>query len=67
MAFFPAGSHSLWRVPVAVRKLAVCRQTLPKPFEFALRAWRKLIRIATGQAGGMRLAGDKQGAVATTI
>jgi uncharacterized protein len=41
MAFFPAGSHSLWRVPVAVRKLAVCRQALPKPVWFAVRAWRK--------------------------
>jgi uncharacterized cupin superfamily protein len=29
MAFFPAGSRSLWRVPCAVRKLAVCRHSLP--------------------------------------
>jgi uncharacterized protein len=37
MAFFPAGSHSLWRVPVAVRKLAVCRHALPKPLGTAIR------------------------------
>jgi uncharacterized cupin superfamily protein len=48
MAFFPAGSHSTWRVPVAVRKLAVCRQAMPLPFGFALRAWNKLARIMLG-------------------
>ena len=42
MAFFPAGSSSLWRVPCEVRKLAVCRHSLPWPLGFALRAWRKL-------------------------
>jgi len=46
MAFFPAGSRSTWRVPVAVRKLAVCRQAMPLPFGFGLRAWNKLARIA---------------------
>ena len=45
MAFFPAGSHSTWRVPVEVRKLAVCRQSMPLPFGFALRAWNKLARM----------------------
>ena len=44
MAFFPAGSRSTWRVPVAVRKLAVCRQAMPLPFGFALRAWNKIAR-----------------------
>jgi uncharacterized cupin superfamily protein len=44
MAFFPAGSRSTWRVPVAVRKLAVCRQAMPLPFGFALRAWNKVAR-----------------------
>jgi uncharacterized cupin superfamily protein len=47
MAFFPAGSHSLWRVPVAVRKLAVCRHALPKPLGTAVRAWRRLVAVAT--------------------
>jgi uncharacterized cupin superfamily protein len=56
MAFFPAGCDSVWRVPSAVRKLAVCRHALPKPLGFALRAWKKLIALATGQSGGMQLA-----------
>jgi uncharacterized cupin superfamily protein len=56
MAFFPAGSSSLWRVPSSVRKLAVCRHALPQPLGFALRAWRKLIAIATGQGGSLQLA-----------
>jgi uncharacterized protein len=47
MAFFPAGSRSTWYVPVEVRKLAVCRQAMPLPFGFALRAWNKLARIMT--------------------
>jgi uncharacterized protein len=42
MAFFPAGSRSTWRVPVEVRKLAVCRQSMPRPLGFALRAWNKI-------------------------
>src|SRR5262249_56582480 len=37
MAFFPAGTHSVWRVPVAVRKLAVCRQAMPRPSRFGFR------------------------------
>jgi uncharacterized cupin superfamily protein len=45
MAFLPAGSRALWRVPSAVRKLAVCRHSLPKPFGFALRAWKKLVAL----------------------
>jgi uncharacterized protein len=58
MAFFPAG---------AVRKLAVCRQALPKPLGFALRAWRKLIAITTGQSHRIRrLAPDRRSAIPTT-
>ena len=45
MAFFPAGSRSTWWVPVEVRKLAVCRQAMPLPFGFALRAWNKAARM----------------------
>ena len=32
-------------MPVAVRKLAVCRQAMPRPFGLALRVWNKLARI----------------------
>jgi uncharacterized protein len=44
-AFFPAGSRSTWHVPVAVRKVAVCRQAMPLPFAFALRGWNRLAHI----------------------
>jgi uncharacterized protein len=66
MAFFPSGSRSLWRVPVAVRKLAVCRQTLPKPLGFAIRSWRKLSALATGKGGAMRFVASGRSAVPTT-
>jgi hypothetical protein len=46
-AFFPAGSRSTWHVPVAVRKVAVCRQAMPRPFAFGLRAWNMLARFMT--------------------
>jgi len=42
MVFFPAGSVSDWHVTEEVRKLAVCRHSMPRPFGFALRAWNKL-------------------------
>ena len=44
-AFFPAGSRSTWHVPVAVRKVAVCRQAMPRPLAFGLRAWNMLARF----------------------
>jgi len=50
MAFFPAGSSSTWHVPDYVRKLAVCRQSMPIPLGFALRAWNKLSYLLTGVA-----------------
>ena len=46
-AFFPAGSRSTWHVPVAVRKVAVCRQAMPRPFAFGLRAWNMMARFMT--------------------
>jgi uncharacterized protein len=65
MAFFPAGSRSLWRVPVAVRKLAVCRHAMPKPLGLAVRAWNKLIAFVTGQGAGVQIAPGKRSAVLT--
>jgi len=44
-AFFPAGSSSAWYVPVYVRKVAVCRQSMPFLFAFALRAWNMMARF----------------------
>ena len=48
MVFFPAGSCSIWQVPVEVRKLAVCRQAMPRPFGTLLRAWNKVVRSLAG-------------------
>jgi uncharacterized cupin superfamily protein len=56
MAFFPAGSASEWHVPREVRKLAVCRHTLPQTLGFGLRAWKKLLAIASGRGGSLQLA-----------
>lgn len=38
-AFFPAGSWSVWHVVEDVRKVAVCRNTMPRVVTFGLRAW----------------------------
>ena len=51
MAFFPAGSSSLWHVTQEVRKLAVCRHSIPKPVGFALRAWNKIAGFLGGIFG----------------
>jgi uncharacterized protein len=48
MAFFPSGARSIWHVPKEVRKLAMCRHTLPGPFGIVLRAWTNLIDLMTG-------------------
>jgi hypothetical protein len=45
MVFFPAGSVSDWHVTEEVRKLAVCRHSMPRPLGFALRAWNKLVAM----------------------
>ena len=55
MAFFPAGSRSTWNVPVAVRKLAVCRHSMPRPAGFVLRAWNKIFHRVTGFPTGSGL------------
>jgi uncharacterized protein len=44
-ALFRAGSHAVWRVENYVRKVAFCRNSLPAPVAFAIRAVRKLARI----------------------
>ena len=52
LAFFPAGSRSIWHVPHRVRKLAVCRHSMPRPLGTVLRAWNKFVRVLTGFSGG---------------
>ena len=55
MAFFPAGSRSIWHVPYRVRKLAVCRPSMPRPLGTMLRAWNKLIEtVASAVAANRR-------------
>jgi hypothetical protein len=48
MVFFPAGSSSTWYVPEHVRKLAVCRQSMPRPFGILLRAWNRATNLLAG-------------------
>lgn len=48
MVFFPAGSRSTWYIPDHVRKLAFCRQSMPRPVGAALRVWNKVADLATG-------------------
>jgi uncharacterized cupin superfamily protein len=52
MAFFPAGSISIWRVTKDLRKVAMCRHSMPRPLGFLLRAWNKLVDILTGFSAG---------------
>jgi uncharacterized protein len=59
MAFFPAGSRSLWHVPKDVRKLAVCRHSMPRPLGLLLRVWTRLAGLLTGfSAGASALGGS---------
>jgi uncharacterized cupin superfamily protein len=59
VAFFPAGTRSVWHVPEQVKKLAVCRHSMPRPFGFMLRAWNSVVNRLTGfSAGGGQLGGD---------
>jgi uncharacterized cupin superfamily protein len=55
MAFFPAGTHSIWHVPNEVRKLAVCRHTMPGSFGKCVMLWNKVAHRFFG-AGSKRRA-----------
>ncbi len=64
MAFFPAGSRSVWEVTKDLRKLAVCRHSMPRPFGVVLRAYNKLFHRLTGFPTGSGLGdGRSAGAV----
>jgi uncharacterized cupin superfamily protein len=67
MVFFPAGSVSTWYIPDHVRKLAVCRQSMPRPLGFALRAFNRMISIMTGFDGGSALDGAPVAGDAATV
>jgi uncharacterized cupin superfamily protein len=48
--FFPGGSSCTWRVTNRLRKVAVLRETMPRPLGLTLRVWKGLLRKA-GLAG----------------
>ena len=58
MAFFPAGSRSTWHVPQAVRKLAVCRHSMPPLLGLVLRIWNGAINRLTGLSAGESALGE---------
>jgi hypothetical protein len=49
VVFFPAGASCTWRVPERIRKIAVVRETMWRPFGLGLKVWKKLLRM-TGLA-----------------
>jgi hypothetical protein len=52
MVFFPAGTSSVWNVPDFVRKIAFCRQSMPRPCGLLLRVWNKIARRLAGFPSG---------------
>ncbi len=67
MVFFPAGSVSDWHVTEEVRKLAVCRHSMPRPLGVALRVWNKLAALLGGPAeaadplqSGLNMVADRE-------
>jgi hypothetical protein len=62
MAFFPAGSRSTWTIPNEVRKLALCRHSMPRLFGAVLRAWNKAFDILTGFSAGVPQPGKRPAA-----
>lgn len=45
VAFFSAGTDSTWRHPDHFRKVAVLKEAVPGPVGYALKVWKKLLRI----------------------
>jgi len=45
-AFFPGGSSATWRVTCHLRKVAVLRETMPRPLGLSLRLWKGAVRRA---------------------
>jgi len=52
MVYFPAGSRSNWYIPHEIRKIAFCRQAMPRPVGVMLRTWNKLVDLMTGFSAG---------------
>jgi uncharacterized cupin superfamily protein len=43
-AFFPGGTSATWRVTSHLRKVAVVRETMPRPLGFVVRGCKGLLR-----------------------
>lgn len=43
--FFPCGCRAVWEVHDYVRKVAFCRETLPRPLVIAQKIYRRLFRL----------------------
>jgi uncharacterized protein len=54
VAYFPAGTRNVWHVPHDVRKLAVCRHSMPRSLGAMLRLWNLAINRLTGFSSGRR-------------
>jgi uncharacterized cupin superfamily protein len=53
-AFFPAGSRAVWRVESYVRKVAFCREPMPRGYLFA----KKVAKAALQKVGLRKSGGD---------
>lgn len=62
VVFFPAGSRSLWYIPKEVRKLAVCRHSMPRPVGLLLKIWNLLHSRLTGFPIGVAQLQERFGA-----
>jgi uncharacterized protein len=63
VVFFPAGSHSAWHVTQEVRKLAVCRHSMPRPLGILLRLFNRVVNRLSGFSagtGGLAAGGPSQ-------
>jgi len=54
-AFFAAGTRAVWHVPERVRKVAVCRYSMPRPLGLLLCLWNRAIDRLTGFSRGRKM------------
>jgi uncharacterized cupin superfamily protein len=50
-AIFKSGSHAVWTVPDRVRKVAICRWSVPAGITLPMRVWRKAKSVALAALG----------------
>jgi len=54
-AFFPAGTRAVWHVTERVRKIAVCRYSMPRPLGQLLCLWNRAVDRLTGFSRGRKM------------